>query len=286
MPKNSIRVRKSDYTRVLITETLPYETPIIFSNDGFHSHAKNIGKGIYQNILDGFIFGNLITKPQNSTIPFQYKIRKSATSLRRLSLLHPVSQWYMRLFYEKYEKLILHYCSVSPASIRSPLKTASAFYSKTSWDNLHEYKKGGVSENNTDRYTKHSPSFFSYNGYNRLYKFFESKDFISLEKKYSVFWSLDVTQCFDSIYTHCLSWAVKDKQFTKKYVSIDSTFAQEFDALIRHANHNETNGIPIGPEISRIFAEIIFQSIEKRVIDKLKRQKNLEFEVDYSLRRA
>lgn len=36
------KVRKGDYNRVLITETLPYETPIIFSNDGLH---RNIISG-------------------------------------------------------------------------------------------------------------------------------------------------------------------------------------------------------------------------------------------------
>ena len=285
MTKKLKLIKKSDYSRVLITESLPFDTPLIFSNDGFHNHSKSKGKNIYQVLLDGFIFGTLLHRPYNSAIPFQYKIRKSETSLRRLALLHPVSQWKIKKFYEKYEKLILHYCSISPASIRSPNKTASSFYSKTSWENLYKYKTGSVSVSSTDRYTKHSPSFFSYRGYDRLYKFYESKDYLKLEKKFTNFWSLDVSKCFDSIYTHCLSWAIKDKRFTKQYVSIDSTFAQEFDALMRHCNHNETNGIPIGPEVSRIFSEIIFQSVESHVINQLKLRDKLEFDKDYAIRR-
>lgn len=35
-------IEKSDYTRVLLTETLPYETPIIFSNDGLYERIKCI----------------------------------------------------------------------------------------------------------------------------------------------------------------------------------------------------------------------------------------------------
>ena len=35
------RIKRSDYNRILITETLPYETPIIFSNDGLYSTGAN-----------------------------------------------------------------------------------------------------------------------------------------------------------------------------------------------------------------------------------------------------
>src|SRR5699024_8752072 len=55
----------------------------------------------------------------------------------------------------------------------------------------------------------------------------------------------------------------------KKHVQVSITFAQKFDRDIRHGNHNETNGIPIGPEVSRIFAEILFQEIDRRVIQAL-----------------
>ncbi|MCP1634921.1 hypothetical protein J2T32_003399, partial [Kerstersia gyiorum] len=103
-----------------------------------------------------------------------------------------------------------------------------------------------------------------------------------MEKRFSFLKTLDVTKCFDSIYTHCLSWAVKDKPFTKSHVTVSSTFAQEFDGVIRHGNHNETNGIPIGPEVSRIFAEMLFQEIDRRVIQELA---DLKFRQHYEFRR-
>lgn len=63
---------------------------------------------------------------------------------------------------------------------------------------------------------------------------------------------------------------------------VESTFGEQFDSVIRHGNHNETNGIPIGPEVSRIFSEILFQEIDCQVISKLT---DLKFDVDYSFRR-
>lgn len=42
MRKNLRRVRKEDYERVILTETLPYEVPVIFSNFGFYSILKKL----------------------------------------------------------------------------------------------------------------------------------------------------------------------------------------------------------------------------------------------------
>ncbi|WP_193853328.1 hypothetical protein [Enterobacter hormaechei] len=37
--KKEVRVNKKDFNRVLVTETIPYETPIIVSNDGFYNNV-------------------------------------------------------------------------------------------------------------------------------------------------------------------------------------------------------------------------------------------------------
>ncbi|HHK7932047.1 RNA-directed DNA polymerase [Serratia marcescens] len=282
MKKN--RIRRSDYNRVLITETTPFETPIIFSNDGLYDQIATLDSAdhVQSTVIKSLVLHAGISKPPNSTIPYTYKIKKDSKSFRRLALLHPASQWKTRVFYEKYEQLIIHYCSISPASIRAPKTVASSFYSKSSWENINKYKTGSIALDGLDKYVKHAPSFFSYRGYDRLYKFFNSRDYLALEKRFSFLKTLDVTKCFDSIYTHCLSWAVKDKPFTKSHVTVSSTFAQEFDGVIRHGNHNETNGIPIGPEVSRIFAEILFQEIDRRVIQELT---DLKFGQHYEFRR-
>lgn len=282
MKKNLIK--RNDYNRVLITETLPFETPIIFSNDGIYQQVSSLDQAsaVQKTIIQALVLGEGHPKPVHSTIPYLYKIRKNTHEFRRLALLHPFSQWRFRGFYEKYEQLILHYCAVSPASIRAPRQIAGSYYSKSSWENIYQYKNGAVAIDTLDRYVKHIPSYFSYHGYDRLYKFFNSRDYFSLEKQFSVLMTLDVSKCFDSIYTHGLSWAVKDKAFTKAHVDVSSTFAQAFDQVIRHGNHNETNGIPIGPEASRIFSEILFQEIDRRAIGALG---PFVFGVDYAFRR-
>ncbi|MEI7679537.1 MAG: antiviral reverse transcriptase Drt3b, partial [Betaproteobacteria bacterium] len=279
------QINKKDYDRVLITETLPYETPIIFSNEGLYERIVKIETApkILQTLLRCLVFGEGEAKT-HSSIPYLYKIRKDSREFRRLALIHPRSQWKMREFYQKYQDLIVYHCSHSPASIRSPKKVAGSFYFKGVMENLKQYKDESISHFSLEELIKHSPTYFSYRGYDRLYKFFESKDYFELEKRHQVMLTLDVSKCFDSIYTHTMSWAIKDKEFTKAHVSVSATFAQEFDELMQHANHRETNGIVIGPEISRIFAEIIFQEVDTVTIRKLKKEK-LEFGEHYAFRR-
>jgi hypothetical protein len=67
-------------------------------------------------------------------------------------------------------------------------------------------------------------------------------------------------------------------------MDITSTFAQAFDSLMQRANQNETHGIVIGPEISRIFAELLFQSVDQRAILRL-RDNHFELGADYAIRR-
>ena len=114
-----------------------------------------------------------------------------------------------------------------------------------------------------------------------------SNDFIDLERKYNTLYTLDVSKCFDSIYTHSISWATKTKTFTKGMLANKSlNFGDAFDKLMQRCNFNETHGVIIGPEISRIFAEIIFQKIDLNVQFKLRNiDAPLIKGVDYDIRR-
>jgi len=57
-----------------------------------------------------------------------------------------------------------------------------------------------------------------------------------------------------------------------------------FDRLLQAVNYKETHGIPIGPEMSRIFAEIILQRIDLNVAARLK-EEGLEIDKAYCCRR-
>jgi hypothetical protein len=281
-------IKRSDYNRVLVTDTLPNEAPIVFSNDGLYRNcsAAATAEPIMRTLLDTLVLTNGLQE-NKWRLPYSYKVRKTQIDFRRLAVIHPRSQWELRLLYEEYTEMILYLCSRSEFSIRQPYKVASRYYERKSDSAVNRYKEGVVALLREDPVTQYSPSFFAYKDFNRPHKFFDSMQFCDLEKQYKFLWRIDVAKCFESIYTHTLSWAIKDKEFSKQKKNIvDSTFGETFAKKMQNANNGETNGIVIGPEASRIFAEILFQAIDRRALINLRQLKSpLIHGRDYAVRR-
>lgn len=100
----------------------------------------------------------------------------------------------------------------------------------------------------------------------------------SLGYKYRL--NVDISNCYNSLYTHSVSWAVCGKDKAKEYyrtqqpetIKNDYEMADCLDAFTRFQKNNETNGIIVGPYTSRIISEIILSRIDKELS-----QKNLKF---------
>lgn len=76
----------------------------------------------------------------------------------------------------------------------------------------------------------------------------------------------DITRYYPSIYTHSLAWACYGKEKVKRQRSwYEGSLADRLDQLVRAANRNQTVGIPVGPETSRILAEIIGRHVDREV---------------------
>jgi len=75
--------------------------------------------------------------------------------------------------------------------------------------------------------------------------------------------STDIARFYPSIYTHSIAWAAYGKEKVKANLSLyEGSLADRLDALVRACNRNQTVGIPIGPETSRIIANIISARID------------------------
>lgn len=110
-------------------------------------------------------------------------------------------------------------------------------------------------------------TYFSYEKYANIYKFYEDYRYQRAEKKFKYLVKFDLQSCFDSIYTHTISWATAGGADKVKVLPgyHGSWVGDAFDNLMQSVNARETNGIVIGPEFSRIFAEIILQYIDQKV---------------------
>jgi hypothetical protein len=268
--------------RALFTEVLPYEVPILFDNQGFF---KIVNQKDYNKIFEKVIgFDGL----KNSySIPFEYTIRRNGgKKVRLLSVMHPMHQRKVADFYQRNQNMLLYYCSKSPFSLRYIDNVSRIEYNKmleTDKAPERDENENNVIELKDDEQEQRYKSYFVYKKYDMNYKFFKSMDFLRLEQKYPFMQKADIAQCFYHIYTHSISWAIKGKSAAKSSINV-ANFQNEFDRLMQCTNYNETNGILVGPEISRIFAEIILQRVDNELAERM-RNKGKQLFMHYEVRR-
>ena len=302
--------------RCLLSDVLPFEIPISFSNRHFYlfvlrhriSVEKNailwikdtaaldrivkllfalpensdrlttVQRFIGEKLVDfsryqlddkGIPNSKAMPRPERFMTPFDFKVRHKETEFRELCVPHPKSQILVVDLYDRCKEAILYYTSLSEFTIRAPSRVSKIRYHQDSIHFERLASEPAIIEQSDQEYES-LKSFFVYKDYSNIYKFYESYRYHRAEKKYNKLIKLDISKCFDSIYTHSIGWAVIGKDTQKEYLNLNNgTFPDQFDRLMQHMNQGETNGIIIGPEFSRIFAEIILQAIDKEVSHKL-----------------
>ena len=294
--------------RVLFSDVLPYECPIIFSNRYLYRFlAKYVWVGETQkvdnitwnllkqskrldekdaNAFAALLFGCYEKGKRIGTLqhrlnalfyPYHFNIAHKPNKSRTLSIIHPYSQWQVVEFYNRYKYSILYLCNQSKYSLRKPHKVAQCFYYR---DRLHRKLLGNESDKVELFFNEYEnlKTYFSYEKYSNIYKFYEDYRYQRAEKKFKHLIKFDLQSCFDSIYTHTISWATAGGADKVKVLPgyNGSWVGDAFDNLMQSVNARETNGIVIGPEFSRIFAEIILQYIDQRVEKELLNKKNLD----------
>lgn len=325
MKNKKILKPKYKYQRPILTEMLPFEVPPSFSNGGFFHFLTKYNVRIHQkgdelsviwecdsNDADAaisIIFGiasastntpvtEEITRDgvkvyrrswkitETWTKPFQFKINHKENDYRELTVIHPRNQLLVADFYHKNGAQILYHCGRSNFSIRRPDSVVSS--TKYS-DRLYKssQSKGRDTVEEASKEYENLGSYFSYKSYSNIFKFYEHYKYHNAEKKFGKLLKLDVSKCFDSIYTHSMPWttvgrsAVKaDKQSIGK---AQKTFGGRFDSLMQWMNQGETNGIVIGPEFSRVFAEIVLQGVDQKLERVLASSDELMHKKDYEV---
>lgn len=301
MPKKALSIN-FPIQRVVLSDVLPYEVPIVFSNRYFYrficQHDVRVsGSKIEWNskdsVLDGLV-KMLMGVPQGvavsrdasrgvtksvvdisqvsaeyHSVPFSFFTTHKQDQLRQLALMHPKAQLQVVEFYDLYKDLIIYFTSQSRFSLRAPKRVAGCTFIDNRAHIERQDKTDSVVEISGENY-ENLRSFFVYERFSNVFKFYESKEHLQCERDFKFLTKYDISGCFENIYTHSLSWAIYGKSYSKSYLkSLKASFGNGFDLLMQRVNYNETNGILIGPEVSRVFAEVILQSVDSEVMTRL-----------------
>lgn len=80
----------------------------------------------------------------------------------------------------------------------------------------------------------------------------------------------DISNCFPSVYSHALDWAVRGKSAAKQWAAIrgrrPASWEADLDALVRNCHDQETKGIMIGPAVSNLLSELILQRVDEGLV--------------------
>jgi len=106
-----------------------------------------------------------------------------------------------------------------------------------------------------------------------IYEFIEmaERDLAAVSYKFNFLLTTDVKNFYPSLYTHSIAWALHEKKVIRKDGNRnDYTFlGNRLDKLFQHANDGCTNGVPIGPAVSDLVAELVLAAVDRILSDSL-----------------
>ncbi len=94
------------------------------------------------------------------------------------------------------------------------------------------------------------------------------KDLVAEAHRYNFIVRSDITNYYNSVYTHGIAWAIhgQEEAFADKE---NNLFGNKIDRLVQYANKGKTNGLPVGSALSDLISEIILSVIDLNVSKKV-----------------
>lgn len=102
---------------------------------------------------------------------------------------------------------------------------------------------------------------------------------IELSIQYKYMFTTDITNCYNSIYTHTISWAIEGKDVAKANRGKTSSLGNTIDTYIQGMQYGQTNGIPQGSALFDFIAEIILGYADKMLIDELQKENISKYKI-------
>lgn len=102
---------------------------------------------------------------------------------------------------------------------------------------------------------------------------------ISLSLDYDYMAITDISNCYPSIYTHSIAWAIHGIDFAKANRDNKSLLGNIIDKRIRTMSYGQTNGIPQGSTLMDFIAEIVLGYADEIISEKLKENKIINYHI-------
>lgn len=166
------------------------------------------------------------------TVPESYSIPRYGDARRKLAVVNPINQLH-----------VAHLIAVNWADIKARLVRSKGTEFKPEFSRALSGR--AITGVDFDSVARHRARLLS--TYGRYVK-------------------TDITRFYPSIYTHSIAWAILGKAYVKanhNNPTVKNHFASHLDKAVGSGQEGQTTGIPIGPDTSRILAELIAVEVEE-----------------------
>ena len=92
---------------------------------------------------------------------------------------------------------------------------------------------------------------------------------IKLALDFEYLFHTDITDCYGSIYTHSIPWAVHTKEIAKENRSDQSLIGNIIDQILQSMSYGQTNGIPQGSILMDFVAEFVLAYADHKLNQKI-----------------
>lgn len=101
---------------------------------------------------------------------------------------------------------------------------------------------------------------------------------IELSLEYKYIFITDITNCYGSIYTHTVSWALYGMDYAKENKQ-EKNLGKAIDDYIMGMQYGQTNGIPQGSILFDFVAEIVLSYVDYLLLEDLKKSNISEYKI-------
>lgn len=277
MDLNNIKRNQLDY---ILTDILPTELSELFTFKYFYDFLLKKENKVKVQQMIKYVLAAKNNSSSNqvmflgstswASMPLKYTIMKGLHNEREISLLQPLAALEIFLFIVAYQKeLLITLEKNSVFSLRYHQRNNDLYYKNKNKSIIKYFAK----ENKTigKDIIQQTGMYFNIKPYKSIASFTSSEEWFVLNSKYKYFIRTDYKACFDSIYTHTYTWLIgKDVNDTKEFKNVNMYAA--IDRVMQNINARTSNGIVVGPEFSRMIAEILLQRIDMSVYNILLNQ--------------
>lgn len=102
---------------------------------------------------------------------------------------------------------------------------------------------------------------------------------IRLSASYSHVGITDIANCYSSIYTHTISWAIHGEKMAKENKGNNELLGNKIDNYLMDVHYGQTNGIPEGNVFSDFLAELVLTYADYLLYEKLNQKKLNDYKI-------